>query len=694
MCGIFAYVNYHVRRTKREILNTLLDGLKAVEYRGYDSAGVCVDNANTKEPLACIRSVGNIEQLRSLVFDKEHAATLELDTEFDNHVGIAHTRWATHGVPSVSNCHPQMSNNKEFAIVHNGMITDFMSVKEMLLEKGYHFDSDTDTEVIAVLVEYLFSQEPTLSFVELTAKLTGIVDGAYALLIKSKHFPGELIACRKSSPLVVGIRQEKKKTTTTTAEGVNGNKNGAKENEIVSDACEIYLASDANSFISYTQEVVFLEDDDIAHFHDGVLSFYTTTSSTDEENNNNNNNDNANTTTTAKVEAIPVKRTTQIIDHTPEGLSKNGYDHFMLKEIHEQPETVTRSMHARLDFQTSTVHMEGFDDNVLNKLRAANRIMLIACGTSFHSCIAVRPIFEELLPGMNICVENAPDFMDREPTVHKNDLCVFVSQSGETADTLVSLQHCKKSGAILVGLTNVPGSSVLRQTDYTMMLNAGVEVGVASTKAYTSQMIVLTLFALLLSQYESKSKDYERIQKRRVEIIHGLNELPSAIGHCLKNVEKTVKTIAEEWKDADTILVLGRGYDYATALESALKVKEVSYVYTEGVHAGELKHGPIALVDSQSRVIAFCTHDRYFERSKSAIQQVKARGGRLVSIITQKDMEIAKAAELCVEVPTVVDCLQGVINILPLQLLAYYLAVRRGHNVDCPRNLAKSVTVQ
>ncbi|KAH9586670.1 hypothetical protein LSM04_005122 [Trypanosoma melophagium] len=683
MCGIFGYVNYHVRRTKREILNTLLNGLKSIEYRGYDSAGLCVDNANPKEPLACIRSVGNIEQLRSLVFNNANAVASELDASFDIHTGIAHTRWATHGAPSLANCHPQMSNSKEFAVVHNGMITNFMSVKEMLLSKGYHFDSDTDTEVIAVLLEYLFTQEPKLSFLELTAKLTGVVEGAYALLIKSTHFPGELMACRKSSPLVVGFRQGKTSEEKTEKNSTGCQFKNTTENTIESDSCEIYLASDVNSFISYTQEVIFLEDDDIAHFHDGVLAFYTTNK-------------------TDKSGAIPVKRTTQIIDHTPEGLSKEGYEHFMLKEIHEQPESVTRSMRGRIDFQLLRVHIDGMDDAVVAKLRSARRLMFIACGTSYHSCLAVRPIFEELLPDMNTTVENAPDFMDREPTIHKDDLCLFISQSGETADTLVALQHCKKAGAMLVGLTNVPGSSVLRQTDYFMMLNAGIEVGVASTKAYTSQIIVLTLFALLLSQdvkqntggINNRMEDQERLQQRRVEIMKGLFTLPSVIAHCLKNVESTVKTLSEEWKDANTLLVLGRGYDYATALESALKVKEVSYLYTEGVHAGELKHGPIALVDDHSKVIAFSPHDRYFERSKSAIQQVKARGGRLVSIVTEKDGEITKASELCMEVPAVVDCLQGVINIVPLQLLAYYLAVQRGHNVDCPRNLAKSVTVQ
>ncbi|KEG12615.1 putative glucosamine-fructose-6-phosphate aminotransferase [Trypanosoma grayi] len=674
MCGIFAYINFRFRRTTRDILNVLLDGLKRVEYRGYDSAGLCVDHRDSHQPPALLRSVGNIASLRELVFSAENAAAVDPDAAVDTHIGIAHTRWATHGAPSVANCHPQLCNDKAFVVVHNGIMTNFMPVKQMLCEKGYHFNSDTDTEVIAVLIEYVFKQEPTLSFVQLATKVTAMVEGAYALLIKSTHFPGELIACRKSSPLMVGIRREG-----------GGEGGSSKSGTKALGPCEIYFASDVNSFIDHTREVIFLDDDDIAHFHDGALDFYTTAGSSD-----------------AASAAVPITRVAQTIDHSLEALSKGSYEHFMLKEIHEQPDSVTRSMRGRIDFQTGLVHLDGLDASTVAAMRGSRRIVLISCGTSFHSCLATRPIFEELLPGISIMVENAPDLMDRCPHVFREDLCVFVSQSGETADTLMALQHCKAGGAKLVGLTNVSGSSVLRQTDHAILLNAGVEVGVASTKAYTSQMVVLTLFALLLSQESGHGNDVKtvlteegkRLQKRRAEIISGLSALPGAIARCLKDVHDAVVALADEWQNEQTILVLGRGYDYATALESALKVKEVSYVYTEGIHSGELKHGPLALVDAQSKVVAFCAHDRYFERSKNAVQQVKARGGRVVAIVTQKDAEILSATTLCVEVPTVVDCLQGIINVVPLQLLSYYLAVRRGHNVDCPRNLAKSVTVQ
>ncbi|ESS69386.1 putative glucosamine-fructose-6-phosphate aminotransferase [Trypanosoma cruzi] len=693
MCGIFAYINYHERQTVREIFNVLLDGLQRVEYRGYDSAGLCIDGRDADQPPVLIRSVGNIAQLRKLVFSDETVSLVDLDASFDVHVGIAHTRWATHGMPSVKNCHPQASNDQGFVVVHNGIMTNFMPVKQMLLERGYHFSSDTDTEVIAVLLEYLHTQEPKLSLVELATRITSILEGAYALLVKSMFFPNELIACRKSSPLMVGFRR--------------GGPSGAVANGDALPLTELYFASDANSFIAHTREVIFLENGDIAHFHDGALALYATSNTTAGLNN-------------SVAVATPVSRAPQIIDATPEGLSKDGYEHFMLKEIYEQPESVTRTMRGRINFLKGDVNFDGMDASILAALSRAHCLMLISCGTSYHSCLAVRPIFEELLRNLSVVVENAPYFMDRQPRVHRDDVCVFVSQSGETADTIMALQHSKAAGATLIGVTNVPGSTVSRQTDYAISLNAGVEVGVASTKAYTSQIVLLTLLALLMSQTtnsswndkdttgnirgnteenkkeveEGKEENNQYVQKRRAEIISGLTALPAAISQCLKFVSDAVISIAEEWHDASTILVIGRGYDYPTALESALKVKEVSYVFTEGIHSGELKHGPLALVDANSRVIAFCAHDRHFELSKSAIQQVKARGGRVVAVTTQKDAEVENATTLCVEVPKVVDCLQGVVNVVPLQLLAYYLAVRRGHNVDCPRNLAKSVTVQ
>ncbi|CBH12751.1 glucosamine-fructose-6-phosphate aminotransferase, putative [Trypanosoma brucei gambiense DAL972] len=659
MCGIFGYILHRIPCTTRDVLNVLLDSLQRMEYRGYDSAGLCVDDVKSKKHIV-VRSVGNISKLRERVFSG--CADLDFNAQLENHEGIAHTRWATHGPPSEANCHPQASNNMEFVVVHNGIITNFMTIKQMLLEEGYHFSSDTDTEVIVVLAEHIFSKDHSISFADLAGKVMAELDGAYALLIKSVHFPGELIACKEASPLVIGLQNGKSNGT------ASGIANGSVMNKL-------FFSSDVASFLPYTQEVIFLEDGDVAHYSKGALTLYN--------------------------DATPVSRTSQTVDVSPEGLCKGAYPSFMLKEIYEQPESVSRSMRDRIDFNTREVTIKEMSDGVRTTLLSARRLMLVACGTSFHSCVAARPIFEELLPNISITLENAPDLLDREPRIGSDDVCVFVSQSGETADTLMALQYCKKYEAMIVGLTNVPGSSVLRLSDFALLLNAGVEVGVASTKAYTSQVVVLTLLALFLSKENcsgnsshSHGGSQSPIQKRRLEIIDGLAALPGALSHCLKCTNDVATKLAEELCDAKAILILGRGYDYATALEAALKVKELTYIHTEGIHCGELKHGPLALVDEHSTIVAFCPHDKFLGRSKSAIQQVKARGGRVVAITTEPDAELVSATSRCVEVPAIVDCLQGIVNVVPLQLLAHHLAVRRGLNVDCPRNLAKSVTVQ
>lgn len=683
MCGIFGYVNYTKPRTRREILNVLIEGLQRVEYRGYDSAGLCVDSQDASRTPLLIRSVGNISQLRECVFSGDSASDAGLDVSFDVHVGVGHTRWATHGVPCVSNCHPQASNGNEFFVVHNGIVTNFMPIKQMLLAEGYRFDSDTDTEVVAVLAEHFYAAQPTLSFAQLATKLTGMIEGAYALLIKSRFFPGEVIACRRNSPLMIGVQCG---ASCKDPDGVSA-----------SPFTELYFASDLNSFIARTQEIIFLEDGDIAHFHDGALEFYTMATGVETR----------------------VTRTSEHVEHAVEGTCKNGYDNFLLKEIYEQPDSLIHAMRGRVNFKTGHVQFDGIDANTAATFRKARRVMLIACGTSYHSCLAVRPIFEELLVATCVVVENAPDFMDRRPHVFSDDLCVFVSQSGETADTLMALQHCKENGAVLVGVTNVPGSSLLRSTNHTIFLNAGTEVSVASTKAYTSQVVVLTLFALFMSQDDGSGApsgtangrctnnisnncsnvqgchtDSKQVQKRRAEIFSGIAALPGAVATCLERTRDVVASLAETWRGAGAILVLGRGYDFPTALEAALKIKELSYVFTEGIHSGELKHGPLALVDDSSCVISFCAHDRFFDRSKGAIQQVRARGGRVVAVTTGEDAEVLNATTMCIVVPAVVDCLQGVVNVVPLQLFAYYLALQHGHNVDFPRNLAKSVTVQ
>ncbi|KAG8342647.1 Glutamine amidotransferase domain [Trypanosoma vivax] len=663
MCGIFAYINYKIPRTFRDICEILLDGLQRIEYRGYDSAGICVDNP-VCETIVLIRNVGNISDLRKRVFgDKLGVVTTHAEEVFDVHVGVAHTRWATHGVPSESNSHPQVSNDQSFIVVHNGIVTNFMPIKQELLEEGYNFTSSTDTEVIAVLAEQIFKKDPTVDLLRIATEIVKKAEGTYALLIKSTHFPGELVGCMCGSPLVVGFQQG--------SEASGGCGGGVPLQEM-------YFSSDVNSFLPRTNKVSFLEEGDIVLVRQGFASFY-------------NFKDGA---------ATPVTRAAKTVAYTSEGLSKGQYTSFMLKEIHEQPESVTRCMQGRVNMETGLVAFDDLSEDVLAGLRGAECIRLIACGTSLHSCVAARPIFEELLPDKIIIVENALDLLDRHPNTKPGDACIFVSQSGETADTLAALHHYKKQEVVLVGVSNVPESTLLRLVDAKILLNVGVEVSVASTKAYTSQIVVLTLVALVLNQgprgaSQTSYGNLEAVKQRRAEILDGLSLLSTTIATCLNSVDGVIKQLANRWKDIGSLLILGRGYDHATALESALKVKELSYIFAEGIHAGELKHGSLTLVDEQSFVIVFCSHDRFLERSMNAIQQVRARGGNVVAVTNaQPSAELLSAGVHCIQVPTIIDCLQGVVNVVPLQLFAHHLAVIRGLNVDCPRNLAKSVTVE
>lgn len=658
MCGIFGYANYHYPVTVRHILNILIGGLKKVEYRGYDSAGLAVDrtDGNTSSPFV-IRSVGNISALRERAFSPDIAAQLNMEAVVPNHVGIAHTRWATHGEVCERNAHPQQSNGGDFTVVHNGIMTNYMTVKQLLISEGYTFKSDTDTEVICVLAEYLYNKKGVHNFEELAVQLKHFVGGAYALLMTSSHFPGEIIACRKGSPLVVGFRQIDK----------NGNprKRHAFEQPDPSLPIEVYFASDTNSFAEFTNNVVYLENDDVVYYKNGHLNFFSAT----------------------ELQREAVSREFQQMETTLESLSKGKYDHFMLKEIYEQSDSVVSTMRGRMDFSNDQVHLGGFSKQNVRNILCSRRILLVSCGTSLNSCIAVRPIMEELV-GLPVSCENASDFVDRSPSIQRDDACIFVSQSGETADTLMALRHCREGGALCVGITNVVGSSISRETDFGAHLNAGVEVGVASTKAYTSQVVLLTLVALLLST------DSVRVQGRRREIVQGLSELSAKITEVLKNTSGAIEQLAERLKNVPSIIVLGRGYDFATAQEAALKVKELSYVHTEGINSGELKHGPLALVDERMSILAFCSDDRHMEKSKAAVQQVNARKGHVTVITSRSDAELEAAAGEVIVVPKIVDCLQCVINVIPCQLLAYYMALKRGNNVDCPRNLAKSVTVQ
>lgn len=660
MCGIFAYVNFHQKRTTKEILTFLINGLRRLEYRGYDSAGVCVDDASG-QPVV-VRKTGNVQALADVALGSNPAG-LSFDREVSDHCGIAHTRWATHGEPCDRNAHPHASLNNEFVVVHNGIMTNFLETKKFLIDKGAVFTSDTDTEVIAVLAKYFYdvhaSKGTTVTFLQLVMEVMDVVEGAYALVVKSSHFPGELVACKKGSPLIVGVRREG-----SVDEGATALRLGEED---ASGPMEVFFASDSSAIAEHTKRVVYLDDEDIVHVANGHVGFYNKKRSNFDK---------------LRSEFRDLIQ----LEIEIETLSKGQYSTFMQKEIFEQPQTVMNSMRGRLHFDTGSVTLGGFT-NKTQFLKNARRIMFIACGTSLNACLAVRPLFDELVH-VPICVENASDFLDRRPAIFRDDVCIFVSQSGETADTLVALDYVEQRGALLVGFTNTVGSSISHKTHFGAHLNAGPEIGVASTKAFTSQIIVMTLVALLLSA------DSVSLAPRRSEIINGLGALSSLLSDTLVRVDKQMQDLAQRLKNAKSVLVLGRGYQLATAMEAALKIKELSYIHTEGLNSGELKHGPLALIDEESHVIVMCTKDALIDKARSAVQQIRARKGKPIAILSDADPEIEEAAEVIVRVPQTVDCLQSVINVVPLQLLAMHLAIARGNSVDNPRNLAKSVTTQ
>jgi len=690
MCGIFAYINYLTPRTRKEILDFLIKGLQRQEYRGYDSAGLALDTPDGKE-ITIIKETGKVKVLEDEIELK--AIELEYGVIHNTHCGIAHTRWATHGVPNPINAHPQRSDDENsFVIVHNGIITNYKDVKQFLLLRGHTFESDTDTEIIAKLLLHLYtSQErPEMTFLQLVEKAILQFEGAFALAIKSKFYPGECVATRRGSPLVVGIKSKTKlaadsipilysKDTQASHPDHRGRLPSSElkvptgiprvestsqfgplgENKEV----EYFFASDAAAIIEHTNRVLYLEDDDVAAIHDGILSIHRLKRSVD--------NSHSREITTLKMEI--------------QQIMKGNFSSFMQKEIFEQPESVFNTMRGRVDFERNTVVLGGLKD-YMQEIRRCRRLLLIGCGTSYHSAIATRQLLEELTE-LPVMVDLASDFLDRNTPIFRDDVCFFISQSGETADSLLALRYCKQRGALIVGLTNTVGSSICRESHCGIHINAGPEIGVASTKAYTSQFISLVMFALMMCE------DRISIQPRRCEIIQGLMHLPDQIKEVLQ-VDKDVLKLAEELYKQKSLLVMGRGYNYATCLEGALKIKELTYMHSEGILAGELKHGPLALVDKQMPVIMVVTRDPVYSKCMNALQQVTAREGRPVLVCEKGDTETLSFASSAIEIPHVVDCLQGILTVIPMQLLSYHIAVLRGCNVDCPRNLAKSVTVE
>ncbi|GAM89177.1 hypothetical protein ANO11243_072140 [Dothideomycetidae sp. 11243] len=698
MCGIFGYINYLVEKDRKYILDTLVNGLSRLEYRGYDSAGLAVDGDKRNEVFA-FKEVGKVARLKALIEEEKP----DLTKVFDSHAGIAHTRWATHGPPSRLNCHPHRSDPKwEFAVVHNGIITNYKELKTLLESKGFKFETETDTEAIAKLAKYIYDEHPTIDFTLLAKAVIKELQGAFGLLLKSVHYPHEVIAARKGSPLVVGVRTAKKMKVDfvdveAADEGIlpaeQASQNVAlkksqglgagllappdksllhrsQSRAFLSDdgvpmPTEFFLSSDPSAIVEHTKKVLYLEDDDIAHIHEGQLNIHRLSKDTG--------------TGTSNVRAI------QTIEIELQEIMKGRFDHFMQKEIFEQPESVINAMRGRLNVKDKTVTLGGLRQYI-STIRRCRRLIFIACGTSYHSCMAVRGIFEELTE-IPIAVELASDFLDREAPVFRDDTVVFVSQSGETADSLMALRYCLERGALTVGIVNVVGSSISMMTHCGVHINAGPEIGVASTKAYTSQFVCMVMFALSLSE------DRASKQARRVDIMEGLGKVSDQFKEILK-LDESIKTLTQKFKDQKSLLLLGRGAQHATALEGALKIKEISYLHCEAVMSGELKHGVLALVDENLPIVMILTRDKIFPKSLNAYQQVIARSGRPIIICNTGDEEFPSDKTDRIEVPQTVDCLQGLLNVIPLQLMAYWLAVAEGLNVDFPRNLAKSVTVE
>ncbi len=613
MCGIVGYTG------KGQAFPVLIKGLQRLEYRGYDSAGVAL----MSDTLNLYKCKGKVSDLLS------HIGSANTE----GHYGIGHTRWATHGEPNDANSHPHQSMSGDLVLIHNGIIENYDSIKKELMQRGYVFKSETDTEVLVNLIEEIKKNE-NVSLAEAVRKSLNEVIGAYAIIVMSKSEPGTLVAARKSSPLVIGI-------------GAEG---------------DYYIASDATPIVEFTKNVVYLDDGEIAEIVPGKeLRLFTA----------------------KKQNVTPY---IQELELHLEQLEKSGYEHFMLKEIYEQPRSVHDSMRGRLNVAKGLVHLGGIADYE-QKIINAQRIIIVACGTSWHAGLVGEYLIEDLAR-IPVEVEYASEFRYRNPIITENDVVIAISQSGETADTLAALELAKSKGATILGVCNVVGSSIARTTHGGSYTHAGPEIGVASTKAFTSQVTVLTLMALMLG---SKKGTIERSRYQR--LLYGLEAIPEKIERALKT-DKLVEEISTKFKDSSNFLYLGRGYCFPVALEGALKLKEISYIHAEGYPAAEMKHGPIALIDADMPVVVIATKGPSYEKVVSNIQEVKARKGVIIAIVTEGDTQVTEMADYSIEIPETEEIFSPLVASIPLQLLSYHIAVMRGCNVDQPRNLAKSVTVE
>lgn len=611
MCGIVAYIG------QREAYPIILKGLKRLEYRGYDSAGIALLNGGLK----VYKKKGKVANLEEELQGKD----------LHSNIGIGHTRWATHGEPSDRNAHPHTAASGRFAMIHNGIIENYAQLKQELVNKGYVFHSDTDTEVLLNFIDDIQKNNNCEPEEAVRIALKRVV-GAYVIVLLDRENPETLIAARKGSPLVIGV-------------GKN----------------EHFLASDASPIIEYTKEVVYVNDYEIAIIRPDELI----------------------------LKNLGNERQTPFItklDMELAAIEKGGYDHFMLKEIFEQPQTIYDCLRGRLDATAGTITMSGVE-KYAEQIMNANRIVMVACGTSWHAGLVAEYIFEELCR-INVEVEYASEFRYRNPVINPGDVIIAISQSGETADTLVAIENAKSKGAIILGVVNVVGSSISRASHAGAYTHAGPEIGVASTKAFTAQLAVLTMIALTVG-YKKGTLG----QQRYLQLLKELEAIPEKVATLLQSVDQ-IKELAEKYKDAQDFLYLGRGYNFPVALEGALKLKEISYIHAEGYPAAEMKHGPIALVDESLPVVFIATKDSYHEKVISNMQEIKARKGMVISVINEGDEQSISLSNDVIVVPEADEILAPMLSVIPMQLLAYYIGVARGLDVDKPRNLAKSVTVE
>ncbi len=611
MCGIVGYIG------EKNAYPILINGLKRLEYRGYDSAGVALLNGDTRT----YKTQGKVSDLEAFVEGKDISGT----------IGMGHTRWATHGEPNNENAHPHVSMNGNFVVIHNGIIENYSRLKDRLINRGYKFKSQTDTEVLANLIEYIYIKGKVSAELAVRLALTKVV-GAYGILVACRDESNQIVAARKGSPLVIGV-------------GKN----------------EYFFASDATPIIEHTNSVIYLNDDDIAVVTKNSLQLKTITND-------------------------KLKPKVQKLNLGIGEIEKGGYEHFMLKEIFEQPKAINDTFRGRITFDKQKLHLGGLYD-VMGKLEKAKRIIIIGCGTSWHAGLVGEYLIEDIAR-IPVEVEYASEFRYRHPVMYEDDVVLTISQSGETADTLAAIKLAKEAGATVLGICNVVGASIPRETDGGVYTHAGPEIGVASTKAFTAQVTVLTMMAIILAEKRAVIS-----KEKYLELIDELSQIPEKIEKIL-SFHQEYKTIAEKYKDATNFLYLGRGYQFPVALEGALKLKEISYIHAEGYPAAEMKHGPIALIDENMPVVVIATHDKSYEKIVSNIQEVKARKGIVIAIVTEGDTIIKDLADHTFEIPLANDEVLPLLTVIPLQMLSYYIAVLRGCNVDQPRNLAKSVTVE